>query len=123
MNSIRFPKMFERTSTLIVKDKEASSQNLRLVLSSEQGEMLGDPSFGVSLRKYYFEQNSYILEDLIIDEIYTAIKFFAPQIIVERKDIKIYKIKNKLIARITGLNQKDFVTNMYELVLFKEEER
>ena len=123
MNSIRFPKMFEGNSTKVVKDLEASTQNLKLILSSEKGEMLGDPSFGVSLRKYFYEQNSYILEDLIIDEIYTAIKFFAPQIVVERNDIKIVRSRHKLVAKITGINQKDFVTNMYELVLFQEEER
>lgn len=123
MKSIKFPHMFEANSTAIVKDLDASKQNLTLVLASEQGEMFGDPSFGVSIRKYFYEQNGFILEDLIIDEIYTAIKFFAPQIIVDRKDIKIERVKDKLIANITGINQKDFVTNTYELVLFQEEER
>ena len=123
MNSIGFPHMFVANATKIVKDLDASKQNLKLVLASEQGEMLGDPSFGVSLRKFFFEQNSYILEDLVIDEVYTAIKFFAPQIVVKREDIKIKRQDKKLVAFIKGTNQLDFVTNMYELVLFQDEER
>ena len=123
MNSISFPHMFVANATKTVKDLDASKQNLKLVLSSEKGEMLGDPSFGVNLRKYFYEQNSFILEDLVVDEIYTAIKFFAPQIVVTRNDIKIKRVKNKLVAKIVGINQRDFTTNMYELVLFQEEER
>ena len=123
MNSITFPKMFIGNSTKVVKDKEASTQNLKLLLSSEKGEMFGDPTFGVNIRKYFFEQNSALMEDLIVDEIYTAIKFFAPQLIVSRKDIKIKRKDNKLYAKITGINQVDFITNTYELVLYQEEER
>ena len=123
MNSINFPKMFKGNSTLIVKDLEASKQSLKLTLSSEKGEMLGDPVFGTDFRKYYFEQNSAITEDLIIDDIYTTIKFFLPQLVVERKDIKIIRKDAKLTAKITGVNQLDFQTNTYELVLFQEEER
>lgn len=123
MNSINFPKMFVANSTKIVKDNEASTQSLKLTLSSEKGEMLGDPTFGIDLRKYFFEQNSYILEDLLIDEIYTAIKFFLPQLVVDRRDIKITRKGKKLSAKITGINQLDFETNTYELVLFQEEER
>ena len=123
MNSINFPKMFKANQTKIVRDKEASTQNLKLLLSSEKGEMLGDPEFGTNIRKYFFEQNSYLTEDLITDEIYTAIKFFAPQLVVERKDIKIIRKDKTLFAKIVGINKIDFETNTYELVLFQEEER
>jgi len=123
LKSIRFPKMFEGNSTKIVTNKEASTQNLKLLLCSEKGEMLGDSSFGVNIRKFFFEQNSYITEDLIRDEIYTAIKFFAPQIVVDRRDIEIIRDKSKLLARIKGINQLDYTTDLYELVLFQEEER
>ena len=124
MNSISFPHMFNNSSsTNIVKDKEASTQSLKLTLSCEKGELLGDPTYGIDLRKFYYEQNSYILEDLVIDEIYTAIKFFTPQVIVDRRDIKIIRKNNKLSAKITGINQLDYTTDMYELVLFQEEER
>ena len=123
MKSIGFPHMFVANATKIVKDLDASKQNLALVFASEQGEMLGDPSFGVSVRKFFFEQNSYILEDLLIDELYTGTKFFAPQIDVRREDIKIKRTKDKVIAQIKGINKRDFTTNMFELVLFQDEER
>lgn len=123
MNSINFPKIFNVSSTLIVKDLEASKQSLKLTLSSEKGELLGDPTYGTDIRKRFFEQNSAITEDLIVDDIYTTIKFFLPQLVVDRRDIKIIRKDSKVSARITGINQLDFQTNIYELVLFQEEER
>ena len=111
------------SSTKVVKDKEASTQSLKLTLSSEKGELIGDPVFGVDFRKFYFEQNGQLLEDLVREEIYTAIKFFTPQLVVDRKDIQIKRKGSKLTAKIVGTNQLDYTTNTYELVLFQEEER
>ena len=32
--------------------------------------MFGDPDFGIRLKRYTFNQNNYILRDVLIDEIY-----------------------------------------------------
>lgn len=123
MNSIKYPDMFTSTSTNVVKDKAASMQDLLLLLSSEKGELLGDPFFGIRLRRYYFEQNNVVLRDLIVDEVLTQMKVFTPQLSVTRKDIKILSKGKKLIAQIRAVNQVDFTTNMYQLDLLDDEGR
>ena len=122
MNSLSFPNMFTTTSTLVVKDKDASMQDLKLLLASEKGELFGDPFFGVRIKKYTFNQNNYILRDILVDELFTQIKIFAPQLTINRDDISIIQKGNKLIATIKGINKLDFTTDMYQLELFQEDE-
>ena len=122
MNSISFPNMFTTTSTLVVKNKDASLQDLELLLASEKGELLGDPYFGVRIKRYTFNQNNYLLRDVLVDEIFSQIRVFAPQITVNRNDIKIIQKGNKLIATIKGINKLDFTTDMYQLELLNSDE-
>lgn len=124
MRSISFPEMFKNTNVTNVVDdenievtKRATHQNLKSLLSCEKGEMLGDPYFGISLKRYIFEPNNIVLRDLLIDEIYTAIAVFMPQIQVFRDNITILQDGNKLIARIRALNRLNYVTDLYNVVL------
>lgn len=124
MKSIEFPKMFNTNNTRVVKDYlKATKQNTLLVLRSEKGELFGDPYFGIRLKRYLFDQNSYILKDVIIDEIYTQLALFVPQLKVQRKDINIVQDqeKGKLYCTVKGINQIDFTTNTYNLVLYEDE--
>lgn len=123
MNCISFPKLFKGNQTLIKKDINATSECMHLLLSSEVNEMFGDPDFGIRLKKFTFDQNNYILRDILIDEIYTKITTFHPQVFLKRDNIKITQDGNKLYARITCKNQKDFETNTYNLLLFESEEK
>ena len=121
MKSIGFPKMLNATSTVLTTDREATVKNLMLLLASEQGEFLSDSDFGVRIRHYMFEQNNYVLKEIIIDSIYTAIAKFMPQLFVNRDDIEITQERGRLKAVIKALNRIDYTTNMYELVLFDED--
>ena len=123
MNSIRYPDMFSPASTNVVEGREASAQDLILLLSSEKGEMLGDPFFGVRLRRYVYEQNNQILQDILREEIFEQIRVFSPQLTVGRNDISIAQEGHRLVARIRAVNKVDYKTNMYEIELFNEEER
>ena len=87
MNSISFPNIFKTTTTNIVEDHEASAQNLKLLLLSDRGSFFGDPYYGTIIKQLIFEPNNYVLKDIVIDAIYTAILQFMPQINVKRKDI------------------------------------
>ena len=125
MNSINFPKMFSGNATVInSEDKSNTSilEWLHLLLSSEAGTMHGDPKFGLRLKRYMFDQNNYILRDILVDEIYTQIITFCPVVYLERKNIKIISDGYSLSARITCKNQKTFEINTYELVLYRNEE-
>ena len=123
MNSIKFPDIFSGSSTAVVQGREASAQDLKLLLRSEKGELFGDPFFGILIKRYMFDQNSYILRDVLIDEIYTQIRAFAPQIEVNRNDIKLVQEGAKIIAKIKCINREDFTPDMYDLVIFQDEER
>lgn len=123
MKSIAFPNIFSNNATKIVRDDKATLQNLKLLLSSEKGEFTGDPYYGVRLKRYLFDLNNIILKDVLIDEIYTQIKVFMPQINVERKDIKITVQpegkKTKLKVDIRARNKLDYSINTYNLVLYE----
>jgi len=122
MKSIQFPEMFTRTVTNTVSDYDATLQNLKMLLWSEKGELFGDPYFGTSIKRYLYDQNDAVLVDILIDDIYTAIVLFMPQIRVERKDIQLFRSgKGEVTAKINALNKADFSTNMYEIVLLQAE--
>lgn len=124
MNSIKFPKMFNTSNTNVTKtDNEASMQDIKLLLSCEKGELFGDPFYGIRLKRYVFDQNNYVLRDILIDEIYTQLMVFAPQIYVKRNDIKVISDGKNVKIRFKAINNLDFTTNMYELALFQEEDR
>ncbi len=129
MRSIKFPKMFcsKSSTTQVWKSTEAdqaTKQNIKLLLKSERGELIGDPYFGLLLRHYLFNQNNYVLKDQIIDMIYTQLATFIPQIKVKRKDILVFQDREtgKLYCEFSGINQIDFTLNTYQLVLFDEKE-
>lgn len=127
MRSIKFPQMFNTNSTRVWKSTEytkATTQNVKLLLQCERGELIGDPYFGLLLKHFMFDPNSYILRDQIIDMIYTQLVEFMPQIFVERKNISVFqdREKGKLYCEFTGISQIDYTHNTYNLVLFDANE-
>lgn len=122
MYSLAFPKMFTSAKTLLYKDHDATLSNLKLLLASERTSLLGDPYFGTILKRVIFEQNDGILRDLIIDEIYTSIITFMPQISLERNSIIITSDGVDVFAKIYGLNLIDYKTDMYTINLTSTDE-
>jgi hypothetical protein len=125
MRSYKFPKMFKSNSSQIWREDEynkATKQNVLLLLQSERGEFEYDPYFGILLKHYMFNQNSYILKDMLIDTIYTQIAIFLPQVRVSRNAIDIIsdKQKGKLYCSFSGINQIDYTHNTFNLLLFDE---
>jgi phage baseplate assembly protein W len=125
MRSWKFPKMFKSNSSRIWREDEynkATRQNVLLLLQSERGELICDPYFGILLKHYLFNQNSYILKDIIIDTIYTQIAIFLPQIKINRNSIDLISdpLKGKLHCSFHGINQIDYTYNTFNLILFDE---
>ena len=120
IKSIAFPNMFTRTSTNFVTDKEATFQNLKYLILSEKGELFGDPFYGVGLKKYLFDQNDTIIKDLVLDVMYTAIATFMPQLRINRNDLKLRTgDKGEIFVDIRAINQLDFTTDLYSIVLLE----
>ena len=122
MNAIKFPDMLSSNKTVIIKDLDATKQNLELLLTSYKKTMLGDPYFGTNLRKLFFESNNAILRDLVIDDIYTAINNFMPQIRVIRKNIAVTSDRNSVYVNIRAQNLLDFSFDEYNIKLLEVEE-
>lgn len=125
MRSIKFPKMFSTNHTNVWNTDEflkSTKQNTKLGLLTAKGEVFGDPYFGLLLKQYLFDQNSYILRDILIDMIYNQLALFIPQVRVNRRDISIVQDQQRaaLICTFTGISQIDYTLNTYELVLFDE---
>ena len=118
IKSISFPKMLNHNRVQLVEDYDATLQNIKTVLGSEKGEFKFDPYFGIRLKRYMFEQNNFVLQDLLLDEIYEQLVTFIPQIIVKRNDITFEKERAKLYLNIKCTNRVDFTLNTYNLVLY-----
>ena len=121
MNSIAFPNIFSNTTTKVISDHEATVSNLRLLLLSEKNGLFGDPYFGTNLKRLIFEPNNVVLQDIVIDDIYTAILQFMPQIRIERSNISIVSSGTDLYVTIRALNLLDYTTDLYNINLISYE--
>ena len=117
MYSINFPDMFATSRTKLIKDHDATLSNLKLLLASEKTSLFGDPYFGTILKRIIYEQNTPVLQDLVIDEIYTSILMFMPQIKITRKDISLFSDGTNLYAKINCINLIDYTNNLYNIRL------
>ncbi len=120
MNSITFPDMFNKTTTNVTSGYYATLQNIETLLLTNKGEFESDPYFGCDLRKFIYDQKDVILKDVIIDDIYSAIKLFIPQVIVKRSDITLdIDEKSTVKVQIKALDRASFKTDMYNIVVMQ----
>lgn len=122
MYSISFPNIFASSRTNLIKDKEAIKQNIRLTLLSDRLSLYGDPYFGSILKKLIFEQGDSILRDIVIDEIYTCLNIFIPQIVIDRKDISLNIKNNTVFIDMKYYYIADKTSDMYEIELLNMDE-
>lgn len=120
MYSFSFPQMTSEGSSVLLKDKEAVKSNLLLLFSSERFSMLGDPYFGTALKQAIFAQQNSVIVDVLIDEMYTTILNFMPQIYVNRKDIVLYGDGTKLYANIKVTYLLDNTSDLYTISLMDD---
>jgi len=117
VESIAFPKMFGVGRTNTVSDREATIQNLKLLLTSEKRELFCDPYFGDNLKRMLYEKNNSALKDILIDDIHVAIATFMPQVKVQHKDISVYADGTTVKCQIRGLNDINASPNVLEINL------
>ena len=120
IKSIAFPNMFTRSSTNCVSNKEATMQNLKYLILSEKGELFGDPFYGVGLKKYLFDQNDTIVKDLVLDDMYTAIASFMPQLRISRNDLKLRTGDKGEIFVDIKVKYFTFLTTFYQISLYRK---
>lgn len=118
MYSIAFPDIFASSRTKLVKDHDATSSNLLLILNTLTRNCLyGDPYYGTNLAAILYQQNGVFLEDLVKDEIYSAIRQYIPQLKIDRKNIEVYSEGTKLYARFSAVNLIDQKLDLYNIEL------
>lgn len=117
MYSFSFPRMLNGFGANLLSDKDAVMSNLLLLFKTEKMELFGDPSFGVLLKKVIFEQSNSIIVDLVIDEIYTSILTYIPQLYVERKGITLRTDGKSIFAEINCVYIPDNTSDLYTINL------
>ena len=125
MRSLKFPNMLQSNTTNVWKASEyleQTKQNTTILLHCEKGELFGDPYFGLAIKRFLFNQNSAVVRDQFIDQIYTQVSLFIPQVKIERKDIQIVQDKERgmLYCNFIGINQINYQVDTYQLILYKE---
>lgn len=120
MVSIAFPNMLGASNTNLVYDKDAVRSNLELLINVERKSLFGDPAFGLALKKVLFEQNGSIIVDLLIDELYTSIMTFIPQVVLDRKDIRIVCQGSSLVAQVRCTYRIDNTSDLFSIALMSE---
>lgn len=121
IKSIAFPDMLSSTRTNVVQDDDATVSNLRLLLLSSKNSLLGDPYFGTELKDVIYSQNGAIIRDLIVDEIYTAVAVFMPQLSLSRNNIEVKSDGIDIYASFTATNLLNYTTNLYNIKLTNNE--
>lgn len=120
MYSIKFPDMLNSAGTNLIEDHEATMSNLRLMLASWKTSLFGDPYFGTDIKRYIYEQNNVVLQDLIIDGIQLAIHDFMPQVYVTRDDIKVKQKDDEVYVEIKCINTLDNQPDIYTIKLIED---
>lgn len=122
MESFDFPNMLSSTNTKIISNHEATLSNLKLALLSSKRTLFGDPYFGTNLKWLLFEQGNDVLKDIVIDDVYTTILVYLPQLTLKRDDIDIIIDREKVYIKIKATNLLDFQTDLYTLNLMELQE-
>ena len=117
MYSFNFPNMLSESNANLIKDREAVDQNLINFLNCTKRELFGDPYFGCNMKKLLFEQQNTMIKDLFIDELYTAIITFIPQITLSRNDILIYVEDDNIFTDINYIYLEDNTANLLQINL------
>lgn len=126
MYSLSFPindtdkDIFSSASTNLLKDHEATKSNLYLLLHTWKNSLFGDPYFGTNLKKFIYEQNNTILRDLVIDDIYTSIITFMPQLYIERKNINVTSDGTSIYIEISCTNKIDNQNDLFSITLTED---
>lgn len=117
MYSFNFPSMLNSVSSKLLQDKEAVRSNVLLLLQSERRTLFGDPYFGSRLKRMLFEQSNSVIADLVIDELYTTLITFIPQIFLTRKDITLTCDGTDIYATVKYTYMLDNTTDLYTINL------
>ena len=121
MTSFGFPTMIKSSTSSLREGKDAVNSNLQLLFQTSKRSLFGDPYFGNELMGNFYENESSIVKDVLIDEVYKMITDFMPHIYVERKGITINVDENdNLVLRVFYIYLEDNTSNLYDIQLTQD---
>ena len=115
MKSFSWPDIFKGGRVEIISDKDAIKSNLKLLLGAEKTGLFGDPGFGTLLKRYLYEQNTTVMQDLVREEIFDSIRRYAPQVRVDRSGIIIEKDKTTVYININYTYINETISDMFSI--------
>ena len=83
---------FASTNTTI----EAVKNNIKSLLNTHAGERLMQPTLGLNLKRYLFEQYTSELGDHIKNEILDTFKFWLPFVVISRIDVNMSEVRGEV---------------------------
>ena len=94
INTISFPNIFNKrnnnTQLLLATNIMSINQSLKSLISTNAGELLGDPAYGTPIKSMLFELNSttnqYVIKKMLVEKIAK----YEPRINTNENLIKIY---------------------------------
>ena len=112
-----FPQIINRTSGKIEMSDNVQSINecLGILLRTRPGELFGDPDWGCYLIDRVFKYQGVIVEELIKEDIATAVRKYEPRIIMSPNDVIISKSVNEIRIYIKYTIKKTGEINEYNM--------
>ena len=83
---------FSSTNTTI----EAVKNNIKSLLNTQRGERLMQPTLGLNLKRYLFEQFTDELSQIIKSEIIDAFKFWLPFVVINKLEVNMSDINSEV---------------------------
>lgn len=122
MSNISFPKMFNKNKNNVIINKydinKSIHESLTSLLSTNPGELLGDPQYGCGLKNKLFDIKNYLNTTELRNIITISINKYIPQILVNESDIQIYSNDNNSAYKI-NIKYKlknNFNSNEFEII-------
>lgn len=118
MKTISFPNMFNKNSRATILNLSgyinSINESLKILLSVNSGELLGDPAYGTSIKSALFElktnSNQYFIKKMISEKI----NKYEPRITTNESLIKIYNNPNDNSYKITIKYYLKQYTDLYD---------
>lgn len=117
MYSLSFPNMIKNNQVQLVRDVDATQSNLALAILSNKKSFIYDPDFGCTLGNMFFNQNNDLIPELVIDQIYSCIVTFMPQLQLTRNDITLEQHASGVDVKIKVKNVLTNEVSMYSIAL------
>lgn len=121
--TIKFPNITNIMSgkNVFVSGTESINICLGLLLRTSKGELLGDPQFGCNLMRYMHEPNDLVLQDLVREDILSAISLYEKRISVMSSGIEVTSDDNTVYVSISYTIIKTGTNGTFDLAMLRSD--